>query len=132
MNLRRSIVAAVALLAAPGLTACGVTFGAQTDQVYNPAVGTDDQSGARDGSPGSGTRPDTSSDGASGGSAGEGTDGDRVEDPDGTGGSDGAGSGAGGTDGSVGERPDGSGQSPTASETPQRDGTGTGGNTDST
>ena len=63
MNVRRSIAAAAVLLAVPALSACGVSFGAQTDQVYNPTVGVDDQSGQVDvlnalivsGSNGSGT-----------------------------------------------------------------------------
>lgn len=63
MNVRRSIAAATVLLAVPALSACGVSFGAQTDQVYNPSVGVDDQSGEVDvlnalivsGSNGSGT-----------------------------------------------------------------------------
>ena len=45
MNVRRSIAAAVVVLAVPVLSSCGVSFGAQTDQVYNPSVGVDDQSG---------------------------------------------------------------------------------------
>lgn len=48
MNVRRSIAAAVVVLAAPVLSSCGVTFGAQTDQVYNPSVGVDDHSGSVD------------------------------------------------------------------------------------
>ena len=48
MNVRRSIAAAAAILAAPALTACGVSFGAQTDQVYNPTVGVDERSGEVD------------------------------------------------------------------------------------
>ncbi len=48
MNVRRSIAAAAVLLAVPALSACGVSFGAQTDQVYNPTVGVDDQSGQVD------------------------------------------------------------------------------------
>jgi hypothetical protein len=48
VNVRRSIAAAAAILAAPALTACGVSFGAQTDQVYNPTVGVDDRSGEVD------------------------------------------------------------------------------------
>ncbi len=48
MNVRRSIAAAAAVLAAPALSSCGVSFGAQTDQVYNPAVGVDDRSGQVD------------------------------------------------------------------------------------
>jgi len=45
VNVRRSIAAAAVLLAVPAVSACGVSFGAQTDQVYNPTVGVDDQSG---------------------------------------------------------------------------------------
>jgi len=48
VNVRRSIAAAAVLLAAPALSSCGVSFGAQTDQVYNPAVGVDDRSGQVD------------------------------------------------------------------------------------
>ena len=48
MNVRRSIAAAAVLLAAPALSSCGVSFGAQTDQVYNPSVGVDDRSGEVD------------------------------------------------------------------------------------
>lgn len=63
MNVRRSIAAAAVVLAAPVLSSCGVNFGAQTDQVYNPARGVDDRSGSVDvlnalvvsGSNGSGT-----------------------------------------------------------------------------
>jgi hypothetical protein len=45
VNVRRSIAAAVVVLAVPALSSCGVSFGAQTDQVYNPSVGVDDRSG---------------------------------------------------------------------------------------
>jgi hypothetical protein len=63
VNVRRCIAAATVLLAAPVLSSCGVSFGAQTDQVYNPAVGVDDRDGSVDvlnalivsGSDGSGT-----------------------------------------------------------------------------
>ena len=63
MTVRRSIAVAVAVLAAPVLSSCGVNFDAQTDQVYNPAVGVNDRAGTVDvlnalvvsGSPGSGT-----------------------------------------------------------------------------
>jgi hypothetical protein len=63
VNVRRSIAVAAALVAAPVMSSCGVNFGAQTDQVYNPAVGVNDHSGSVDvlnalivsGSPGSGT-----------------------------------------------------------------------------
>ena len=63
MTVRRSIAVAAAVLAAPVLSSCGVNFDAQTDQVYNPAVGVNDRAGTVDvlnalvvsGSPGSGT-----------------------------------------------------------------------------
>jgi hypothetical protein len=63
VNVRRSIAAAAVVLAVPALAGCGVNFGAQTDQVYNPSVGVDDRSGQVDvlnalivsGSDGSGT-----------------------------------------------------------------------------
>ena len=45
MNVRRSIAVAALAVAAPALSSCGVNFGAQTDQVYNAAVGVDDRSG---------------------------------------------------------------------------------------
>lgn len=48
MNVRRSIAAAAVLITAPVLSSCGVNFNEQTDQVYNPAVGTDDRSGTVD------------------------------------------------------------------------------------
>jgi hypothetical protein len=32
----------------PALSSCGVSFGAQTDQVYNPSAGVDDRSGSVD------------------------------------------------------------------------------------
>jgi hypothetical protein len=48
VNVRRSIAAAAVVLAAPVLSSCGVSFGAQTDQPYNPSVGVDDQSGSVD------------------------------------------------------------------------------------
>jgi hypothetical protein len=48
VNVRRSIAVAAALLAAPVMSSCGVNFGAQTDQVYNPAVGVNDRGGAVD------------------------------------------------------------------------------------
>jgi hypothetical protein len=48
VNVRRCIAAATLLLAAPALSACGTSFGAQTDQVYNPARGTDNRSGMVD------------------------------------------------------------------------------------
>lgn len=43
LSRRLSIAAAAALLAVPALSACG--FSVQTDQVYTPAVGTNDRSG---------------------------------------------------------------------------------------
>ncbi|HET7388504.1 MAG TPA: hypothetical protein VFJ19_17760 [Nocardioidaceae bacterium] len=52
MNLRRSryrlAAASAVLLAAPLLSSCGVNFGAQTIQDYNPAAGVYDRSGAVD------------------------------------------------------------------------------------
>lgn len=48
MNVRRSIAAAAVVLAAPVLSSCGVSFGAQTDQVYNPTVGVDARNGSVD------------------------------------------------------------------------------------
>ena len=48
MNVRRSIAVATVLLAAPLVSSCAVTFGAQTDLPYNPTVGTDDRSGSVD------------------------------------------------------------------------------------
>ena len=48
MNLRRSIAGAAVVLAVPVLSSCGASFGAQTDQVYNPAVGVDERSGTVD------------------------------------------------------------------------------------
>jgi hypothetical protein len=63
VTVRRRIAAAVVVIAAPALSACGINFHAQTDQVYNPSAGTDDRSSNVDvlnalivsGSPGSGT-----------------------------------------------------------------------------
>ena len=63
MNVRRSIAVAAALVAATVMSSCGVNFDAQTDQVYNPAVGVNDRGGSVDvlnalvvsGSAGSGT-----------------------------------------------------------------------------
>ncbi len=57
------MAAAVLVVAAPLLSSCGINFGAQTDQVYNPSAGVDDRSGTVDvlnalvvsGSEGSGT-----------------------------------------------------------------------------
>ena len=46
MTLRRSIVAAAVVLAAPALVSCG--FDAPTDQVYTPAEGVNDRSGSVD------------------------------------------------------------------------------------
>jgi hypothetical protein len=48
VNLRRVLAAAAVVLAAPVMSSCGVGFGAQTDQIYNPSAGTDDRSGAVD------------------------------------------------------------------------------------
>ena len=48
MNVRRSIAVAAAVVAAPVMSSCGVNFDAQTDQVYNPAVGVNDRSGSVD------------------------------------------------------------------------------------
>ncbi|MGH3444639.1 MAG: hypothetical protein ACRDPB_04635 [Nocardioidaceae bacterium] len=52
MNVRRSryrlAAASAVLLAVPLLSSCGVNFGAQTIQDYNPAVGVFDRSGAVD------------------------------------------------------------------------------------
>jgi hypothetical protein len=48
VNLRRVLAAAAVVLAAPVISSCGVGFGAQTDQIYNPSAGTDDRSGAVD------------------------------------------------------------------------------------
>jgi hypothetical protein len=63
VNVRRSIAVACVLLAAPALSSCGVSFGAQTDQIYNPTTGVDNRTGEVDvlnalivsGSDGSGT-----------------------------------------------------------------------------
>lgn len=63
MNVRRNLAVAATLVAAPVMSSCGVNFDAQTDQVYNPAVGVNDRGGAVDvlnalvvsGSAGSGT-----------------------------------------------------------------------------
>lgn len=46
LNRRMSIAAAAVLLAVPALSACG--FNEQTDQVYNPADGVNNRSGAVD------------------------------------------------------------------------------------
>jgi hypothetical protein len=45
-RLSRSAAAAATLLAAGMLTSCGDNFGAQTDQIYNPAVGVNNRNGA--------------------------------------------------------------------------------------
>ena len=63
MNVRRSIAVAAAVLVSPVMSSCGVNFDAQTDQVYNPAVGVNNRDGSVDvlnalvvsGSAGSGT-----------------------------------------------------------------------------
>jgi hypothetical protein len=63
VNVRRSLAAVVVALMVPVLSSCGVNFSAQTDQVYQPAVGSDDRSSMVDvlnamvvsGSTGSGT-----------------------------------------------------------------------------
>jgi hypothetical protein len=63
VNARRSLAAVVVALMVPVLSSCGVNFRAQTDQVYQPSVGTDSRSGEVDvlnamivsGSEGSGT-----------------------------------------------------------------------------
>ncbi|MCA1656211.1 MAG: hypothetical protein LC713_00575 [Actinobacteria bacterium] len=48
MSSRRSVAVAALVLAAPLVSGCGVNFGAQTDQVYNPAAGVDARSGSVD------------------------------------------------------------------------------------
>jgi hypothetical protein len=48
VNVRRHIAVAAALVAAPVMSSCGVNFDAQTDQVYNPAVGVNDRGGSVD------------------------------------------------------------------------------------
>jgi hypothetical protein len=48
VNLRRRLPVAAVVLALPTLSSCGVNFGAQTDQVYNPSAGVDDRSGSVD------------------------------------------------------------------------------------
>lgn len=45
VNARRSLAAAVLVLAAPVLSSCGGNFNQQTNQIYNPAEGVDDRSG---------------------------------------------------------------------------------------
>jgi copper(I)-binding protein len=42
----KALAAAAVLLAVPGLSACGVNFGAQTDQIYTPADGENARDGA--------------------------------------------------------------------------------------
>lgn len=48
MIARRSLAAAVLVLAAPALSSCGGNFNQQTNQIYNPAEGVDDRSGRVD------------------------------------------------------------------------------------
>jgi hypothetical protein len=48
VSLRRCVAAVALVIAAPVLSSCGATFGAQTDQVYNPAAGVDDRAGSVD------------------------------------------------------------------------------------
>lgn len=48
MNLRRVLAVAAVVLVAPVMSSCGVGFGAQTDQIYNPTAGTDDRTGEVD------------------------------------------------------------------------------------
>jgi hypothetical protein len=45
---QKALAAAAALLAVPALSACGVNFGAQTDQVYTPADGENSREGTID------------------------------------------------------------------------------------
>jgi hypothetical protein len=45
---RRRIAATAVLVTSPALAACGVSFGAQTDQVYNPADGVSARGGEVD------------------------------------------------------------------------------------
>jgi hypothetical protein len=45
---QKALAAAAALLAVPALSACGVNFGAQTDQVYTPADGENHREGTID------------------------------------------------------------------------------------
>ncbi len=45
---RRSLAAAVLVLAAPVLSSCGGNFNQQTNQIYNPAEGVNDRSGSVD------------------------------------------------------------------------------------
>jgi hypothetical protein len=44
----KALAAAAALLAVPALSACGVNFGAQTDQIYTPADGENSREGMVD------------------------------------------------------------------------------------
>ncbi len=44
----RRLAAAAMILAAPALSSCHTSFGAQTDQVYTPGVGVNDRSGMVD------------------------------------------------------------------------------------
>lgn len=63
MNVRRCFAAVAVLAVAPALSSCGSSFGAQTNQVYNPSRGVDNRDGDVDvlnalivtGSDGSGT-----------------------------------------------------------------------------
>ena len=48
MIARRSLAAAVLVLAVPALSSCGGNFNQQTNQIYNPAEGVDDRSGSVD------------------------------------------------------------------------------------
>jgi hypothetical protein len=48
VNARRRLAAAALALVVPALSSCGVNFGAQTEQVYNPAAGVDNRSGTVD------------------------------------------------------------------------------------
>lgn len=48
VTVRRRLAAAAVIAAAPAISACGVNFGAQTDQLYNPTVGTDSRTGSVD------------------------------------------------------------------------------------
>lgn len=48
VNVRRRLALAVLPLAVTALSSCSVNFDAQTDQVYNPAVGVNDRSGTVD------------------------------------------------------------------------------------
>jgi hypothetical protein len=48
VSLRRTVAALALVIAAPALSSCADNFGAQTDQVYNPAAGVDDRAGSVD------------------------------------------------------------------------------------